>query len=132
VNTSRSTAASTDALRQYAQITSQLAATVQQQLESTQTEAAQREHRMFNDIAEREHRLLADAAERDRRSRDEYAEREHRLLSDAAERDRRACEFEAQREQLLLLDAKCAREALLADVQVQRDREAQREIDLRS
>jgi len=75
---------------------------------------------MFNDIAEREHRLLADAAER-----------EHRLLSDAAERDRRTCELDAQREKFLLHDAKCARDALLADVQLQRDREAQREIDLR-
>ena len=86
---------------------------------------------MYNDIAEREHRLLADAADRDRRTRDEHAEREQRLLSDAAERDRRARELEAQREKFLLHDAKCAREALLADIQLQRDREAQREIDMR-
>jgi len=120
-----STAASTDALRQYVQLTSQLAATVQQQLERTQTEAAQREHRMFNDTAEREHRLLADAAERDRRACELEAQREQRLLADA----RQARELDAQREQLLLHDAKCTREALLADVQLQRDREAQREID---
>jgi len=60
------------------------------------------------------------------------------LLSVAAERDRRlvddarqARELDAQREQLLVLDAQRARDALLADVQLQRDREAQREIDLR-
>ena len=92
-----STATGADALKQSLQLTTQLAATVQQQLERTQTEAAQREHRMFNDIAEREQCLLADAADRDRRTRDEHAEREQRLLSDAAERDRRACELEAQR-----------------------------------
>jgi len=118
---------STAALRQYAQLTSQLAATVQQQLERTQTEAAQREHRMFNDIAERDNRLLSDAAERDRRVCELEAQREQRLLADA----RQARELEAQRQQLLLHDAKCTREALLADVQLQRDREAQREIDLR-
>ena len=122
-----STTASTDALRQCVQLTSQLAATVQQQLERTQTEAAQREHRMFNDIAEREHRLLSDAAERDRRAGELEAQREQRLLDDA----RQARELDAQREQFLLHDAKCAREALLADVQLQRDREAQREIYLR-
>ena len=61
----------------------------------------------------------------------DIAEREHRLLSDAAERDRRTCELEAQREKILLHDAICAREALLADMQLQRDREAQREIDMR-
>jgi len=100
---------------------------VQQQLERTQTEAAQREHRMFNDIAERDNRLLSDAAERDRRVCELEAQREQRLLADA----RQARELEAQRQQLLLHDAKCTREALLADVQLQRDREAQREIDLR-
>jgi len=68
----------------------------------------------------------------------EHAEREHRLLSVAAEHDRRlvddarqARELDAQREQLLVLDAQRARDALLADVQLQRDREEQREIDLR-
>jgi len=90
-----STAASTDALRQCVQLTTQLAATVQQQLERTQNEAAQREQRIFNDMAEREHRILVDAADR-----------ESRLLSAAAERDRRASELEAQREQRLLDDAR--------------------------
>jgi len=96
-----STTASTDALRQRVQLTSQLAATVQQQLERTQTEAAQREHRMFNDIAEREHRLLAHAADR-----------EHALLKDAASvgdvllaHDQHAREIEAERERRLLDDA---------------------------
>ena len=59
-----STATGADALRQCVQLTTQLAATVQQQLERTQNEASQREQRMFNDIAEREHRLLVDAADR--------------------------------------------------------------------
>jgi len=115
-----STATGADALKQSLQLTTQLAATVQQQLERTQTEAAQREHRIFNDIAEREHRLLADAAER-----------EQRLLSAAAARDRRAGELEAQREQILVRDAQSSRQELLADIQLQRDREAQREIDMR-
>jgi len=119
-----STAAGTDVLRQYAQLTSQLAATVQQQLERTQTEAAQREHRMFNDIAEREHRLLADAAERNRHARDEYAEREHRLLTDAAERDRRIRDEHANREHALLKDAQTVRDALLAHDQHAREIEA--------
>ena len=44
---------------------------------------------------------------------------------------RQARELDAQREQLLVLDAQRARDALLADVQLQRDREEQREIDLR-
>ena len=42
------------------------------------------------------------------------------IQRDAAERDRRARELEAQREKFLLHDAKCAREALLADLQLQR------------
>ena len=58
-------------------------------------------------------------------------EREHRLLSVAAERDRRAGELEAQREQRLLDDARSARQELLAEIQLQRDREKQREIDMR-
>ena len=86
-------------LYQLTQLATQLVTTVQNQLKCTRDEAEQREHRMYNDIAEREHRLLADAAER-----------EHRLLSDAAERDRRTCELEAQREQLLLHDAKSSPE----------------------
>jgi len=118
VSSVRSVASRT--LYQRTQLATQLVTTVQHQLKCTRDDAEQREQKMYNDIAEREHRLLADAAER-----------EHRLLSDAAERDRRTCELEAQREQFLLHDAKCAREALLADVQLQRDREAQREIDLR-
>jgi len=111
-----STAASADALKQSLQLTTQLAATVQQQLERAQTESTQREQRMFNDIAEREHRLLADAAER-----------EQRLLDDA----RHARELDAQREQILVRDAQSARQELLADIQLQRNREAQREIDMR-
>ena len=111
-----STATGADALKQSLQLATQLAATVQQQLERTQNEASQREQRIFNDIAEREHRLLADAADR-----------EQRLLDDA----KQARELEAQREQRLLDDAQSARQELLADVQLQRDREAQREIDMR-
>jgi len=122
-----STAASTDTLRHYAQITSQLAATVQQQLERTQTEAQQREQRILNDYANREHALLKDAAS----VRDALLAHDQHAREIEAGRDRRAGEQKAQREQFLLHDAKCAREALLADVQLQRDREAQREIDLR-
>ena len=96
-------------LYQLTQLATQLVTTVQDQLKCTRDDAEQREQRMVN----------------------EHAEREHRLLSAAAERDRRAGELEAQRDQLLVLDAKCAREQLLADVQLQRDREAQREIHLR-
>ena len=109
-----------DALKQCVQLTTQLAATVQQQLERTQNEAAQREQRMFNDIAEREHRLLIDAADR-----------EQRLLSAAAERDRRAGELEVQREQILVRDAQSARQEFFAEIKLQRDRETQREIDMR-
>ena len=54
------------------------------------------------------------------------AQREQRLLDDA----RQARELDAQREQFLVRDAKSARQELLADVQLQRDREAQREIDM--
>jgi len=96
-------------LHQLTQLATQLVTTVQDQLKCTRDDAEQREQRMVNQHAEREHRLLSVAAERDRR-----------LLDDA----RQAREQDAQREQ-------CAREQLLADVQLQRDRKAHREIDLR-
>jgi len=133
-----STAAGADALKQCVQLTTQLAATVQQQLERTQNEAAQREQRIFNDIAEREHRLLLDAAdresrllsaaaERDRRASELEAQREERLLDDA----KHARQIEAQREQILVRDAQSARQELFAEIKLQRDRETQREIDMR-
>ena len=88
-------------LYQLTQLATQLATTVQDQLKCTRDDAEQREQRMVNEHAEREYCLLSVAAERDRR-----------LLDDA----RQARELEAQREQ-------CARQELLADVQLQRDRE---------
>jgi len=89
-------------LYQLTQLATQLATTVQDQLKCTRDDAEHCEQRMIN----------------------AHAEREYRLLSAAAERDRRAGELEAQRDQLLVLDAQRARDALLADVQLQRDREA--------
>ena len=114
-------------LYQLTQLATQLVTTVQDQLKYTRDDAEQREQRMINEHAEREYRLLSAAAERDRRACELEAQREQRLLDDA----RQARELEAQREKFLLHDAKCAREQLLADVQLQRDREAQREIDMR-
>jgi len=125
-------------LYQLTQLATQLVTTVKDQLKSTRDDAAQRELRMFNDIAEREQRIvnehaereyrfLSDAAERDRRAAELEAQREQRLLDDA----RHARELEAQREQILVRDAQSARQELLADIQLQRDREAQREIDMR-
>jgi len=107
-------------LYQLTQLATQLVTTVKDQLKSTRDDAEMRDQRMFNEIAEREHRLLADAADR-----------ESRLLSAAAERDRRAGELEVQREQILVRDAQSARQELLVEIQLQRDREAQREIDMR-
>jgi len=123
-----STATGTDALKQSLQLTTQLAVTVQQQLERTQNEASQREQRMFNDIAEREHRLLVDAADR-----------EQRLLSVAAERDRRTRDEYADREHALMKEAASVRDALLAhdqrEIEAERGRllddVQQRERDLR-
>jgi len=107
-------------LYQLTQLATQLVTTVKDQLKSTREDAVQREQRMFNDIAEREHRLLVDAADR-----------ESRLLSAAAERDRRTYELETQRQQILVRDAQSARQDLLAEIQLQRERETQREIDMR-
>ena len=114
-------------LYQLTHLATQLVNTVKDQLKSTRDDAAQRELRMFNDIAEREQRIV-----------NEHAEREYRLLSHAAERDRcllddarQARELDAQREQILVRDAQSARQKLLAEIQLQRDRETQREIDMR-
>ena len=125
-------------LYQLTQLATQLVTTVKDQLKSTRDDAAQRELRMFNDIAEREqrivndmaereYRLLTDTAERVRRARELETQREQRLLDDT----RHARELEVQREQILVRDAQSARQELLADIQLQRDREAQREIDMR-
>jgi len=135
-----STAASADALKQSLQLTTQLAATVQQQLECTQNEASQREQRIFNDIAEREHRLLADAAERDRRTRDENSNREHALMKDAASvreallaHDQHAREIEAERERRLLDDVQQRERDLrrdMYDLAAQRSRASALEAEL--
>ena len=135
-----STAMDADALKQSLQLTTQLAATVQQQLERTQNEAAQRENRIFNDIAEREHRLLVDAAERDRRIRDENSNREHALMKDAASvRDalladgQHAREMEAERERRLLDDMQQRERDLrrdMYDMAAQRSRAAALEAEL--
>jgi len=114
-------------LYQLTQLATQLVTTVKDQLKSTRDDAELREQRMYNDMAERECRLLSIAAERDRRAAELEAQREQRLLDDA----RKARELDAQREQILVRDAQSARQELLADMQLQREREIQREIDMR-
>jgi len=114
-------------LYQLTHLATQLVNTVKDQLKSTRDDAERREQRIINEHAEREYRLLSAAAERDRRTAELEAQREQRLLDDA----RQARELDAQREQILVRDAQSARQKLLAEIQLQRDRETQREIDMR-